>query len=182
MTDFSGTITHFYINGYNPILGPNQTVRITYQRSNTSLFGFHFRLSYRKVHGFTFTPPHFFSFSSLPGSHKLSKTSVLRQPIKNRHMENTNFTLKSSLQTTDSKQNEERNPAKAHAFTSSFTPNLHHRHTDRRSRMISRKKEFSPNPPPHHTPEQNNFEEEEFAGAWKQIGAAVSHDPKVCFS
>ncbi|KAK4589190.1 hypothetical protein RGQ29_019970 [Quercus rubra] len=58
-------------------------------------------------------------------------------------MENTNFTPKSSLQTTDSKQNEERNPAKAHAFTSSFTPNLHHRHTGRRSRMISRKKEFS---------------------------------------
>ena len=97
-------------------------------------------------------------------------------------MENTNFTPKSSLQTTDSKQNEERNPAKAHAFTSSFTPNVHNRHTGRRSRMISRKKEFSPKPPPHHTPEQNNFEEEEFAGAWKQIVAAVSHDPKVCFS
>ena len=112
-------------------------------------------------------------------------------------MENTNFTLKSPLQTIDSKQNEERNLAKAHAFTSSFTPNLHHRHTDHRSRTISRKKEFSscpllpplgcavfclPKPPPHHTLESNNFEEEEFVGAWKQIGAAVSHDPKVCFS
>ena len=54
-------------------------------------------------------------------------------------MENTNFTLKSPLQTTDSKQNKERNLAKAYAFTSSFTPNLHHRHT---------------------SPEQNDFEEE----------------------
>nr|POE95223.1 hypothetical protein CFP56_42646 [Quercus suber] len=26
--------------------------------------------------------------------------------------------------------------------------------------------------------EQNQFEEEEFAGAWKQTGAAVGHDPK----
>ena len=39
-----------------------------------------------------------------------------------------------------------------------------------------------PPPPPQRSPEQNDFEEEEFAGAWKQTGAAVSHDPKVCFS
>ncbi|XP_030941521.1 uncharacterized protein LOC115966425 [Quercus lobata] len=36
-----------------------------------------------------------------------------------------------------------------------------------------------PPPPPHKSPEQNDFEEEEFAGAWKQTGAAVSYDPKV---
>ena len=36
---------------------------------------------------------------------------------------------------------------KAHAFTStSFTLNLHHSHTDRRSRTISKKKEFLPCP------------------------------------
>ena len=81
--------------------------------------------------------------------------------------------------------------------TSSFTPNLHHRLTDCRSRTILRKKEFLlcplhpplgcavlclPKPPPHHTPEQNDFKEEEFTEAWKQTGVAMSHNPKVCFS
>ena len=114
---------------------------------------------------------------------------------KNRHVENIKFTLKPS----PNRMKKENQPSeKAHAFTSaSFRPNLHHRHTDRRSRTISRKKEFSPcpllpplgcvvfclpKPPPQHTLEPNNFEEEEFVGAWKQTGAAVSHDPKVCFS
>ena len=47
---------------------------------------------------------------------------------------------------------------------SSFTPNFHHRHTDR---------------PPELT--ATNFAEA-MRGAWKQTVAAVSHDPKVCFS
>ncbi|KAK7830816.1 hypothetical protein CFP56_027922 [Quercus suber] len=78
--------------------------------------------------------------------------------------------------------------------SASFTLNLHHRHTDRQSRMRRRRKSSChalcfllwdcavlclPKPPPHHTP---NLTTIEFAGAvcgaWKQTGAAVSHDPK----
>ena len=33
-----------------------------------------------------------------------------------------------------------------------------------------------PPPLPHSSPEQNDFKEEEFAGAWKQTGAAVSYE------
>ena len=47
---------------------------------------------------------------------------------------------------------------------SSFTPNFHHRHIDR---------------PPELT--ATNFAGA-VRGAWKQTGAAVSHNPKVCFS
>nr|XP_023908042.1 uncharacterized protein LOC112019757 [Quercus suber]POF16225.1 hypothetical protein CFP56_47841 [Quercus suber] len=79
----------------------------------------------------------------------------------------------------------------SHLTSASFTPSLHHRHTDCRSRTISKKIEFSPSPlgcvvlclpkpPPHHTPELTATE---FAGAvrgaWKQTGAAVSHAPKA---
>ena len=49
LTDCSGTITQFQINGYNTKSRPNLTVRITYQRSDispslTSLFTLEFRL------------------------------------------------------------------------------------------------------------------------------------------
>nr|POE62167.1 hypothetical protein CFP56_66652 [Quercus suber] len=81
---------------------------------------------------------------------------------------------------------------KAHALTSassaSFTLNLHHRHTDRRSRKSSRHALFFlwgcvilclPKPQPHHTQELTATElAGAVCGAWKQTGVAVSHDPK----
>ena len=82
---------------------------------------------------------------------------------------------------------------------SSFTPNLHHRHTLPHKSLFSSLpscrtatqivvllSSFMPNLHHRHTNRPPELTATNFAGAvrgaWKQTGAAVSHDPKVCFS
>nr|POE46394.1 hypothetical protein CFP56_71793 [Quercus suber] len=62
------------------------------------------------------------------------------------------------------------------ASSASFTPNLHHRHTDRRSRKSSRRAVLClPKPPLHHTPKLTAIEVAGVVrGAWKHTGAAVT--------
>ena len=93
--------------------------------------------------------------------------SVLRQPINSCHVDS------QPLQTQRTKKENQC----FHCF-------LHHRHTDRRSRKSSRRAVLClPKPPPHHTPKLTAIEVAgAVRGAWKHTGAAVSHDPKVCFS
>ena len=90
--------------------------------------------------------------------------SVLRQPINSCHVDS------QPLQTQRTKKENQ-------CF-------LHHRHTDRRSRKSSRRAVLClPKPPPHHTPKLTaTGVAGAVRGAWKHTGAAVSNDPKVCFS
>ena len=116
------------------------------------------------------------------------KPSVLRQPIDVCHIR---VHLKKQY---DLKKKE----FTLTASSASFMSNLHHHHIDCWSRTRRRKKSSRralcfllwgcvvlclPKPPPHHIPELTTTE---FAravhGAWKQTGAAMSHNPKVCFS
>ena len=80
----------------------------------------------------------------------LHKTSVLCQPIDSYHVENIKLSLKPLSKQTPNREQRKKTTAlrqKHMPFTSasstSFTPNLHHHHTDRWSRMILKKKEFS---------------------------------------
>ena len=70
------------------------------------------------------------------------KTSVLRQPIKNRHVENIKSTLKPlSKQTPNRTKEENQLSDKSSRLRLCFL--LHHRHIDRRSRTISKNNKFS---------------------------------------
>nr|POE52370.1 hypothetical protein CFP56_66431 [Quercus suber] len=92
------------------------------------------------------------------------KTSVLRQPIDSCHVDNIKFPLKSL-----SKHTENRERRKNSDKSSPPQPSLFHL--------------CLPKPPPHHTPKLTATEVAgAVRGAWKHTGAAVSHDPKVCFS
>ena len=73
------------------------------------------------------------------------KTSVLRQPIKNRHVENIKSTLKPlSKQIPNRTKEENQLSDKSSRLRLCFL--LHHRHIDRRSRTISKNNKFSPYP------------------------------------
>ena len=135
----------------------------------------------------------------------LKETSVLHQPMRPCHHIRVQLSQQYNLK---KKKNISRSqlpllPSR-HSFLliSSFTPNLHHRHTNRCSHLFLH---AEPPPPPHtatqiavllssftpnlhhrHTDCPSELTATNFAvavrGAWKQTEAAVSHDPKVCFS
>ena len=76
----------------------------------------------------------------------LKETSVLHQPMRPCHHIRVQLSQQYNLKKKGSRSQPVFPSRNSSASSASFTPNLHHHHIDRRSRTISKKKEFSPCP------------------------------------